>query len=173
MTKLYFIRRTPSEIEIFGGTVYAEIDGKMVGEVGISDLIIDVEPGQHTIKMYKSHTYDTFIGFAEVNLNVEDGKDLTFRYSAPMTVTQAGHIVVADFTSIDDIDRQINQKENHLRTEKRENDLQEQKKETESQKNNKALILLVVVVPALIAAMSIFAGLIYFIAEMAYLGSIF
>lgn len=166
MAKLYFIRRTSSEIEIFGGSVYADIDGKRIGEIGKSDLVVDVEPGQHTIKMYKSHTYDTFIGFAEVTLNVKDEKDLTLRYSAPMVITQAGHIVVADFTSIDDINRQINQKETSLRAEKRESDLQAQKREEESQKNNNALIFWIVVVPIII-------GLIYFFVEMAYIYSIF
>lgn len=166
MAKLYFIRRTASEIEIFGGSVYADIDGKRVGEVGTTDLVIDVEPGQHTIKMYKSHTYDTFIGFAEVVLHIEDGKDLTLRYSAPMVITQAGHIVVTDFTSINDINQQISKKESTLRAEKRESDLKIQRQEEESQKNNNALIFWIVVVPIII-------GLIYFFIEMAYIDSIF
>ena len=166
MSKLYFIRRTSSEIEIFGGSVYADIDGKRVGEIGRTNLVIDVEPGEHTIKMYKSHTYDTFIGFAEVSLHIEDGKDLTLRYSAPMVITQAGHIVVTDFTSIEDINRQIEQKETTLRAEKRESDLQIQKQEEESQKNNNALIFWIVIVPIII-------GLLYFFIEMAYLDSLF
>ena len=166
MATLYFMRRTPSEIEIFGGSVYADIDGKRIGEIGKSDLVVDVEPGLHTIKMYKSHTYGTFVGFAEVTLNIEDEKDLTLRYSAPMVTTQAGHIVVTDFTSIDDINRFISQKESTLRAEKRESDLQIQKQDEESQKNNNALIFWVVVVPSII-------GLICFFVEMACIDSLF
>ena len=166
MAKLYFVRRTASEIEIFGGSVYADIDGKRVGEIGTTDLVVDVEPGQHTIKMYKSHTYDTYIGFAEITLHVETGKDLTLRYSAPMVVTQAGHIVVTDFTSVEDINRQIYQKESTLRAEKRESDLQIQKQEEQSQKNNTALIFWIVVVPIIV-------GLLYYFIQMAYIDSLF
>lgn len=166
MAKLYFIRRTLSEIEIFGGTVFVDIDGKRVGEVGRTDLVVNVESGQHTIKMYKSHTYDTFIGFAEVKLDVEDDKTLVLRYSAPMVITQSGHIVVTDFVSIDDINRQIDQKEAMLQAEKRENDLLIQKQEEESKKNNNTLFFLIIVVPIVI-------GLIYFFAEMTYINSLF
>lgn len=159
MAQLYFLRRTLSEIEIFGGTVYADIDGKRVGEIGRTDLVVDVEPGQHTIKMYKSHIYDTFIGFAEVTLNIENDKALVLRYSAPMVVTQSGHIVVTDFTSIDEINRQINQKESALRAEKRESDLQILKQKEEAQKNNNSLIFWIIVVPAII-------GLLYFFIQI-------
>lgn len=166
MSKLYVIRRTESEIQIFGGTVFIDIDGKRVGEISRTDLVIDLEPGTHNIKMYKTHTYDTFIGFADVTITVEDGKDLTARYSAPMTIHQPGHIVISDFVSLTQIDNQIKQKEIVLREEKRANDLQAQQREEESQKNNNALIFWIVVVPIII-------GLIYFFVEMAYIDSLF
>lgn len=166
MPKLYFVRRTDSEIEIFGGTVYVDIDGKRVGEVGRTNLVIDVEQGQHTIKMYKSHTFDTFIGFAEVTIDVKENKDLTFRYSSPMVITQPGHIVVADFISTEDIDKQINQKEATLKEEKRVSDMQIQKQREDSQKNNNAFLFLIIGLPIII-------GLLYFIIQMAFINSLF
>ena len=166
MSKLYFIRRTKSEIEIFGGSVYVDIDGKRIGEVSRTNLIVDVEPGVHNVKMYKTHTYDTFIGFAEVNINIEESKDLTLRYSAPMVITQPGHIVITDFTSLSDIDRQLEEKESTLREEKKANDLKIQKQEEEAQKNNNSFIFWIVIVPIII-------GLIYFFVEMAYIDSLF
>lgn len=162
MPKLYFVHRTESEIAIFGGTVFVDLDGKRVGEVFKSHLIIDVAPGTHIIKMYKSHTYDTFVGFAEVSINVEENKDLTFRYSAPMLVTQPGHIVVADFISLVHIDEQLKRSESMLKQEKQANDLHIQTQNKESEKNNNMLIFWIVVVP-------IISTLLFFIIQMAYL----
>lgn len=166
MSKLYFIGRTESEISIFGGTVYIDIDGKQVGELGRDLKIIEVSEGVHTVKMYKTHTFNTFIGFAEINLTVENNKDLTLRYFAPMLVNQAGHIVVSDFISIDEINRQLNASEQNLSQQKRENDIQIQKQEEAQQKNNNALIFWIFIVPVII-------GLLYFIIEMAFIDSLF
>ena len=170
MAKLYFIRRTPSDFQIFGGSVYADIDGKCVGEVGMNDLVIDVTPGVHIIKMYKSHTYNHFIGFAETMINVEEGKDLTLTYSPPMLITQPGYIVVADFISIYEINRQLEQREWQLRSERIANDYRiHQEIEASNKSSNNAIGLIIglcVVLPAVI-------GLLYFFIEMAFLGSLF
>ena len=166
MSKLYFIGRTESEIDIFGGTVYIDIDGKQIGELGRDIKVVNVGVGVHTIKMYKTHTFNTFIGFAEINLEIEENKDLTLRYVAPMLVNQAGHIVVSDFVSIDEIKRQLIVSEHNLSQQKRENDLQIQKQEEQQQKNNNALIFWIFILPVII-------GLLYFIIEMAFIDSLF
>jgi hypothetical protein len=36
MGTLVFMRRTPSEVEMFGGEVFVDIDGKNVAKVGLS-----------------------------------------------------------------------------------------------------------------------------------------
>lgn len=166
MSKLYFIGRTESEIDIFGGTVYIDIDGKQIGELGRDLKVVEVGVGVHTIKMYKTHTFNTFIGFAEINLTIEENKDLTLRYVAPMLVNQAGHIVVSDFISIDEINRQLNKSEYDLSQQKKENDLQIQKQEEQQQKNNNALIFWIFILPVIV-------GLLYFIIEMAFIDSLF
>lgn len=55
MAKLVFLQRTQKEIEIFGGDVYFDIDGKNVGKLTLQNQTIEVPAGEHTIKMYKSH----------------------------------------------------------------------------------------------------------------------
>lgn len=72
MAKLVFLRRTDKEIEVFGGDVYFDLDGKNIGKLSRTNQEIDVLPGKHTIKMYKSHSYDTFIGFAESTIDVDE-----------------------------------------------------------------------------------------------------
>lgn len=160
MTKLYFIRRTPSEVSIFGGSVYVDIDGKRVGEVGMTDLVIDAYPGQHIIKMYKSHTFDSFIGFADVTLNIEEGKDLTLRYSAPMTTTQPGHIVVADFVSIDEINNQINQSESALSQEMHQNNVRLQMQNDNYRRKTTSTVVWIIV-------LSVLTGIIFYLYQMA------
>ena len=54
MAKLVFLRRTDKEIEVFGGDVYFDIDGKNAGKLSRTNQEIEVLPGKHTIKMYKS-----------------------------------------------------------------------------------------------------------------------
>ena len=68
MAKLVFLRRTEKDIQVFGGDVYFDIDGKNVGKLSRVNQEVSVPAGLHTIKMYKSHTYDTFIGFAETTM---------------------------------------------------------------------------------------------------------
>ena len=166
MPKLYFVRRTPSELQIFGGTVYIDIDGKRVGQLSQSDLIIEVAPGVNEIKMYKTHTYDTFVGVAEVRVNFEEDKDLVLRYSAPMVVSQPGHIVITDFISLQEIEEMVSQKETSLKAEKQTNDTQLRQQEARSKKNSSAFILLFILIPVII-------GLLYYFIFKSYLDLIF
>ena len=58
---LVFLARTSNEVKVFGGEVFFDIDGKNVGKLSSYSQKIDLPAGNHTIKMYKSHVYDTFI----------------------------------------------------------------------------------------------------------------
>lgn len=98
MAKLIFLKRTQKEIEIFGGDVYFDIDGKNAGKLSLTNQIIEVSSGEHTVKMYKSHTFDTFIGFAESTINVTDDEQLMVKYSAPMMINQPGNMVISEYT---------------------------------------------------------------------------
>lgn len=97
MAEFVFLGRSPKEIEIFGGEVFFDIDGKNIGKLSLESQSIQVSPGTHTIKMYKSHTYDTFIGFAETTIELHDGDQLMVKYACPMMINQPGNIVVSDY----------------------------------------------------------------------------
>lgn len=96
-SKITFLRRTQEEINIFGGEVYIDIDGRNVSILGLSDYSYDLSDGNHTIKMYKSHSYGTFIGVAETTLVLTPNEHLMIRYSSPMVVSQPGTIVVLPY----------------------------------------------------------------------------
>lgn len=98
MAKLVFLRRTQKEIEIFGGDVYFDIDGKNAGKLSLTNQMVEIPAGEHTVKMYKSHTFDTFIGFAESVINVTDDEQLMVKYSAPMMINQPGNMVISEYT---------------------------------------------------------------------------
>lgn len=166
MPTVYFVRRTPSEIEIFGGTVYVEIDGLCVGEVGKTDLVVELVPGAHKIKMYKTHAYNSFIGFAEADILLVENKSLMVQYSPPMTITQSGHIVISNFSSMDEIEELIVQKEKHLQQEKATNDAQMQKRNEEIENSSKKLAFWFFVVPILF-------GIFYFVLDLLFIHSIF
>lgn len=98
MAKLVFLKRTQKEIEIFGGDVYFDIDGKNAGKLSLTNQIVEIPAGEHTVKMYKSHTFDTFIGFAESVINVTDDEQLMIKYSAPMMINQPGNMVISEYS---------------------------------------------------------------------------
>lgn len=98
MAKLIFLKRTQQEIEIFGGDVYFDIDGKNAGKLSLTNQTIELSAGKHIVKMYKSHTFDTFIGFAEAVINVTDNEQLMVKYSAPMMISQPGNMVISEYT---------------------------------------------------------------------------
>ena len=85
MAKLIFLRRTEREIQLFGGDVYFDIDGKNIGTLSRVNQEIAISSGKHTIKMYKSHSYDTFIGVAESTIHIEENENLMVRYATPVT----------------------------------------------------------------------------------------
>jgi hypothetical protein len=97
--KLVFLRRTQKEIELFGGDVYIDINGRNIGTLDITDFVYDVRPGKYKIKMYKSHTYDSFIGHAETEITIAENEQLLIKYSPPMLINQPGSIVVSNFES--------------------------------------------------------------------------
>ena len=97
MAKLVFLRRTENEIQVFGGDVYIDIDGKNVGILSRTNQEYNLEAGKHTIKMYKSHSYDTYIGFAESTITVEEDEQLMVRYAAPMAVNQPGNMIISPY----------------------------------------------------------------------------
>lgn len=97
MAKLIFLRRTDKEIEVFGGDVYFDLDGKNIGKLSRINREIEVVPGKHTIKMYKSHSYDTFIGFTESTIDVGEDENLMVRYAAPMAVNQPGNMIISAY----------------------------------------------------------------------------
>ena len=97
MARLVFLRRTEKEIEVFGGDIYFDIDGKNAGMLSRMDQEIELPAGQHTIKMYKSHSYDTYIGFAESTITLSDTEHLMVRYAAPMMANQPGNIIISQY----------------------------------------------------------------------------
>lgn len=97
MGTLTFLRRTQKEIEIFGGDIFFDIDGKNVGKLSLQNQDVEVTAGTHTIKMYKSHTFDTFIGFAESTIAVGENEHLMIKYAAPMMVNQPGNMVISEY----------------------------------------------------------------------------
>ena len=98
MARLVFLQRTQKEIEVFGGDVFFDIDGKNVGKLSQSNQTIELTAGEHTIKMYKSHAYDTFIGFAEQVISLSDDETMMVRYSCPMIISQPGNLVISEYS---------------------------------------------------------------------------
>lgn len=98
MAKLVFLQRTQKEIEIFGGEVFFDIDGKNAGKLSSTNQTVELPAGEHVIKMYKSHAYDTFIGFAEQTITLGENEALMVKYSCPMMVNQAGNMVISEYS---------------------------------------------------------------------------
>lgn len=98
MAELIFLRRTQNEIEIFGGEIFFDIDGKNAGKLSLTNQTIELPEGEHTIKMYKSHTFDTFIGTAESTINISADERLMVKYSAPMMVNQPGNMFISEYS---------------------------------------------------------------------------
>ena len=114
--RLSFLRRTDAEAKVQGGDVYFDINGKNVGKLTNVDCFVDLPAGTYQIKMYKSHSYGSMIGFAESSVTLKDGDDIMVRYAAPMTVAQPGNIILSDYTKAaaeqiaGDVSRQISNK---------------------------------------------------------------
>jgi len=143
-TKIVFLRRTKKEIEIFGGEVFIDLDGKNIGILGLQDFIITLKSGVHNIKMYKSHTYNTFIGNAEVEITVNNGEDLLIKYSPPMIVNQKGHIVVSDFNSFVEVESLVKEKEKIITND--DNNAKQIKLEQEEKSRDSIIIFVIIMV---------------------------
>ena len=98
MAKIVFLQRTQKEIEIFGGEVFFDIDGKNAGKLSSINQTVELPAGAHVIKMYKSYAYDTFIGFAEQTITLGENEALMVKYSCPMMVNQAGNMVISEYS---------------------------------------------------------------------------
>lgn len=142
--KLVFLRRTPKEIEIFGGEVYIDVDGKNVGILGNTDFIINVSQGNHKIKMYKSHTYGSFIGNAETEILVSEGEELLIKYSAPMLLNQSGNIIINEFKSDSQADELAKEKEDKITID--DNNAKQKKYEQERKSQNGIIIFIVIMI---------------------------
>ena len=162
MSNFVILRRTQSEIDVFGGDVYIDIDGRNAGIVKKQNLQFNLSPGRHTIKMYKSHTMGTFIGIAEVEINVSDGERLFARYSAPLMMNQPGNIVIAPYSSESELDNIVSNIEKNVHNDFTEQQIKIEQTRKESEKNNTSLIIWIFVVPVII-------GLIYWIITMSYI----
>lgn len=157
MAKLVFLKRTQKEIEIFGGDVYFDIDGKNAGKLSLVNQVVEIATGEHTVKMYKSHTFDTFIGFAESTINVTEDEQLMVKYSAPMMINQPGNMVIFEYTE---------QKEQEVIRE-RDYSIQRDFVATETQKKQadenykKGVMTVVWVAVAIAVVLGIFYGLLW------------
>ena len=145
MSNFVVLRRTQSEIDVFGGDVYIDIDGKNVGIIKKQNLQFDLSIGKHTIKMYKSHTMGTFIGICETEIDIIEGEKLYARYSAPLMVNQPGNIVIAPLVSESELDSIAKKKEKSIHSDysEQQNKIEETKKEIE--KSNSTLYIWIVV----------------------------
>lgn len=140
--KIVFMRRTAKEIEIFGGQVYIDVDGKNIGILGAEDFSIYLDDGKHKIKMYKSHTYDTFIGFAEAEIMIENDNNLLIKYASPMLVNQLGNIIVSDYHSQFAVDNIAADREKTIINDYQKN---EQKKQEIEEKSRNGIIIFVII----------------------------
>ena len=146
MDNFVVLRRTQSEIDVFGGEVFIDIDGKNVGVLAKENLRFSLAPGKHSIKMYKSHTMGTFIGAAEVIIDIIEGERLFARYSAPLMVNQPGNIVV-------------NEVEASIHKDYTDQKIRIQRTKEESEKNSTNLFVWIFVIPAIL-------GLLFWLIEM-------
>ena len=140
--KVVFMRRTPKEIEIFGGEVFIDIDGKNIGKLSLQDFSVQLENGLHKVKMYKSHTYDTYIGVAEAEFEVTHNNDLLIKYSPPMLVNQPGTLIVSDYQSPSQVDSIVYEKERKLDTDLK---VDEQKRTEIEEMSHRGLIIFIVI----------------------------
>ena len=162
MSNFVVLKRTQSEIDVFGGYVYIDIDGKNAGIVQKQNLYFDLSVGKHTIKMYKSHTMGTFIGVSETEIDIIEGEKLYARYSAPLMVNQPGNIIIAPYSSESELDSIVNGVERSISSDYKEQQNKIQQTKKESEKNNTNLMIWIIVVPAII-------GLLYWCITMSYI----
>ena len=147
--KFIILRRLPSNVTIFGGEVYIDIDGKNVGILGENDFSMQLETGMHTLRMYKSHKMSSFIGEAEVKFNMVEGMPLFARYSAPLMINQSGTIIVSDYKSKEQLDELLLTIEKKLTNDYQREEATKNQKEYESKKNER-LLFWIILIPIII-----------------------
>lgn len=91
IVKLIFLRWTGRKIHLFSRDVYFDINGK---------TSVFFASSQHTIKMYKSYSYDTFISVSASTVNIEENENLTVRYAAPVIANQPGNLIISAYDPI-------------------------------------------------------------------------
>lgn len=139
MAKLIFLRRTEKEIQVFGGDVYIDIDGKNVGLLSRVNQEFEISAGKHTVKMYKSHSYDTFIGFAESTINVVEDEQLMVRYAAPMAANQPGNLIISAYDPLKET-KMLRARENAIQ---RDYAAAEHRKQEQNNKYNTGVIIFI------------------------------
>lgn len=156
MAKLVFLRRLQKEVEVFGGEVYFDIDGKNVGKLSLNNQVVEIPAGKHAIKMYKSHVFDTFVGFAEVVIDVNVNDQLMVKYSAPLSINQPGNIVISEYTTQNE-QEVIMKKENIINGDFVD---QETKKREEAENNRRGEKMFLWIIIGIIAS-GIISGIFY------------
>ncbi|WP_352398671.1 hypothetical protein [[Clostridium] aminophilum] len=159
MDNFVVLRRTQSEIDVFGGVVFIDIDGKNVGVLAKENLRFDLAPGKHSIKMYKSHTMGTFIGVAEAVIDIIEGESLFARYSAPLMLNQPGNIVIANYSSEQQLESVLNEVEASIYKDYTDQKMRIQRTKEESEKNSTNLFVWIFAMPAIL-------GLLFWLIEM-------
>ncbi|WP_066504622.1 hypothetical protein [Abyssisolibacter fermentans] len=142
-TGIVFMKRTPKEIEIFGGDVFIDINGKNIAKLRCSNIQIPLSEGKYKVKMYKSHTYDTVIGITEIEVNIKHGEKLLIKYSAPMLVNQSGNITVLDYINERNVEDMVKSKDARISDEFEEKQRIQREQE---QKNNNIIIIIVAII---------------------------
>lgn len=141
-TQLIFLRRTKKEIELFGGEVYIDIDGRNVCILEDKDIILDINPGVYKIKMYKSHLYGSYIGIAESDVDIKEEERLLVRYSPPMIANQAGNIIISEFKSFSEIENIAFTQEQKIIIDE---SIEKVKKQEQEEKSKNGIIIFVII----------------------------
>lgn len=157
MAFIVFLPRTQKEIEIFGGDIYFDIDGKNVGILSRSEQRYELSPGQHSIKMYKSHTYDTYIGFAETSITVDENEELMVKYSAPMMINQPGNMIISKYDA-HYRDTVLNEREHIL---ERDFKAEEDRKREANEKYNNGIKWVIIAVIIFAIIFGIYEGILW------------
>lgn len=126
MAKLVFFRRTAQELATQGGEVYFSLNGRSLGKLAATDCFVELPAGRYQLQMYKTHSYGSMIGFADVTVDLHEGEELLVRYSAPAVVNQPGHITLFAYTR-ESADAMAQELEGRIAAERAQKQAQEQK----------------------------------------------
>lgn len=166
MFNLYVLRRNQKDIEIFGNSLFVDIDGRSVGEVDTSDLKFELSPGTHTIKMYMSRSLGYFVGITEINIKIEENEKIYVKYVPPLIANQAGNIFVSSFQKESELDAISSNDEDKLKKDYSHYLLKENEIKDNINKNEHNLFIWIFVIPTII-------GLLYFIIEIVTISSLY